>query len=105
MNFDLVKVYLGVENTSEKISQNRYTEIIFKELQENHPEHPYLYQIIDPKNNKNTLLLPEKNEIKTYTFKYTIPSIESEVVNSPSEVIYNDSSKNDNSFKNLIKNF
>ena len=32
MNFDLVKVYLGVENTSEKISQNRYTEIIFKEL-------------------------------------------------------------------------
>ena len=32
MNFDLVKVYVGVENTSEKISKNRYTEIIFKEL-------------------------------------------------------------------------
>ena len=31
MNFDLVKVYVGVENTSEKISKNRYTEIIFKE--------------------------------------------------------------------------
>ena len=31
MNFDLVKVYVGVENTSEKISKNRYTDIIFKE--------------------------------------------------------------------------
>ena len=32
MNFDLVKVYFGAENTSEKISYNRYTEIIFKEF-------------------------------------------------------------------------
>lgn len=31
MNFDPVKVYVGVENTSEKISPNRYTEMIFKE--------------------------------------------------------------------------
>ena len=31
VNFDLVKVYSSVENTSEKITQNHYTEIIFKE--------------------------------------------------------------------------
>ena len=31
VNLDLVKVYSSVENTSEKITQNHYTEIIFKE--------------------------------------------------------------------------
>ena len=31
MNLDLVKVNCGVENTSEKITQNHYTETIFKE--------------------------------------------------------------------------
>ena len=30
-NLDLVKVNCGVENTSEKITQNHYTETIFKE--------------------------------------------------------------------------
>ena len=32
MNRDIVKVYSGVENTSEKITYNHYTEIIFKDL-------------------------------------------------------------------------
>ena len=32
VNLDLEKVYCGVENTSEKITQNHYTEIIFKDL-------------------------------------------------------------------------
>jgi hypothetical protein len=32
INWDLVKVYSGVENTSEKNTQNHYTEIIFKDL-------------------------------------------------------------------------
>ena len=32
VNLDLVKVYSSVENTSEKITQNHYTEIIFKEF-------------------------------------------------------------------------
>ena len=32
MNRGIVKVYSGVENTSEKIAQNHYTEIIFKDL-------------------------------------------------------------------------
>ena len=32
INWDLVKVYSGVENTSEKNTQNHYTEIIFKHL-------------------------------------------------------------------------
>ena len=31
MNSDIVKVYFGVENTSEKITYNHYTEIIFLE--------------------------------------------------------------------------
>ena len=31
INWNLVKVYSGVENTSEKNTQNHYTEIIFKE--------------------------------------------------------------------------
>ena len=31
VNLDLVKVYSSVENTSEKITQNHYTEIIVKE--------------------------------------------------------------------------
>ena len=31
VNLDLEKIYCGVENTSEKITQNHYTEIIFKE--------------------------------------------------------------------------
>ena len=31
VNLDLVKVYSSVENTSEKNTQNHYTEIIFKE--------------------------------------------------------------------------
>ena len=31
VNLNLVKVYFGVENTSERITQNHYTEIIFKE--------------------------------------------------------------------------
>ena len=31
VNLNLVKVYFGVENTSEIITQNHYTEIIFKE--------------------------------------------------------------------------
>ena len=31
VNLDLVKVHSSVENTSEKITQNHYTEIIFKE--------------------------------------------------------------------------
>ena len=30
-NLDLVKLNCGVENTSEKITQNHYTETIFKE--------------------------------------------------------------------------
>ena len=32
VNLDLEKVYCGVENTLEKITQNHYTEIIFKDL-------------------------------------------------------------------------
>ena len=32
INWNLVKVYSGVENTSEKNTQNHYTEIIFKHL-------------------------------------------------------------------------
>ena len=31
VNLNLVKVYFGVENTSERITQNHYTGIIFKE--------------------------------------------------------------------------
>ena len=31
-NLDLVKLNCGVENTSEKITQNHYTEIIIREL-------------------------------------------------------------------------
>ena len=31
VNLDLVEVHSSVENTSEKITQNHYTEIIFKE--------------------------------------------------------------------------
>ena len=31
-NLDLVKINCGVENTSEKITQNHYTEIIIREL-------------------------------------------------------------------------
>jgi hypothetical protein len=77
---------------------------IFETVRMNHPEHRKIYQIIDYKKYKNTLLLPEKNEIKNYTHVYEIPSIESEVVNSPSKVICNDSSRNDsleNSFNEL----
>ena len=33
VNLDLVKVHSSVENTSEKITQNHYTEIIFKECE------------------------------------------------------------------------
>ena len=32
INWDLVKVYSGVENTSEKNTQNHYTKNIFKDL-------------------------------------------------------------------------
>ena len=32
VNLNLVKVNSSVENTSEKITQNHYTEIIFKDL-------------------------------------------------------------------------
>ena len=32
VNLDSEKIYCGVENTSEKITQNHYTEIILKEL-------------------------------------------------------------------------
>ena len=71
---------------------------IFETVRMNHPEQRKIYQIINYEKNKNTLLLPERNEIKEYTHVYTVPPRESEVVNS--EVICNDSSKNDNSLEN-----
>ena len=86
-----------LENEGRIFYSERIAAKIFEAVRTNYPEHDKIYQLC--KNGRNTLFLFE-GRIGEHTYVYTVPPIESEVVNSPSEVICNDSSKNDNSLDN-----
>ena len=73
------------------------SEKIFEAVRINFPEHDKIYQFC--KNGKNTLYL-FSGRIGKYTYVYTVPPRESEVVDCPPEITCNESSENYNFFKN-----
>ena len=69
------------------------SEKIFEAVRTNFPEHDNIYQLCE--NGKNTLYL-FSGRIGKYTYVYTVPPKESEVIDCPSEITCNESSKKDN---------